>query len=175
MQKVLSFIEITVVSVKGNTYRIYFGGMSKDEGITIWKKNIIVDEKSCRGIFRCYLSCKMSHSVKPLRIVFHRANLYISDYDGIKNLALIPSDENHKGVLKKYNRMFDKTNYLIEAKIITEMAVMKIHENQNEFKWWFTTSKYLLMYHVVILVKSFFNDESEYCPQGFLEIWEILV
>lgn len=76
----------------------------------------------------------MPHSVKPLRIVFHRANSYISDYDGIKNLALIPSDEKHKGVLKKYNRMFDKTNYLIETKIITEITMMKIHENQNEFK-----------------------------------------
>ena len=37
-------------------------------------------------------------------------------YDGIKYLALIPSDKKDAGVLKKYEGMFNKIKHLIKAK-----------------------------------------------------------
>ena len=45
MQKAMSFNDIATVSVKGNTYRIYFSYMSKDDAINIMNSSNLVDKR----------------------------------------------------------------------------------------------------------------------------------
>ena len=45
MQKAMSFINIAIVFVKGNTYRINFQYMSKDDAINIMNGFNIVDKR----------------------------------------------------------------------------------------------------------------------------------
>ena len=45
MQKATSFDNVTIVYVKGNSYRIHFWYMSKDDTISIINNSILVDIK----------------------------------------------------------------------------------------------------------------------------------
>ena len=45
MQKAISFNNIAIVYIKGNTYRIHFGYMSKDDAINIINGSILVDKR----------------------------------------------------------------------------------------------------------------------------------
>ena len=49
-------------------------------------------------------------------IDFHKINGFIKYYDGSKYSNLIPVNEREKGLLIKYNEMFDKIKYLIKIK-----------------------------------------------------------
>ena len=53
---------------------------------------------------------------KFLYIGFHKINGFIKYYDGSKYSNLIPVNEREKGLLIKYNEMFDKIKYLIKIK-----------------------------------------------------------
>ena len=75
----------------------------------------MLDEKSYENIFLYYFGYKIPYSVKPLRIIFHKKMIYLR-CDGIKYLALIPSDKKDAGVLKKYEGMFNKIKHLIKTK-----------------------------------------------------------
>ena len=63
-----------------------------------------------------YLICKITFSAKFLYIDFHKINGFIKYYDGSKYSNLIPANEREKGLLIKYNEMFDKIKYLIKIK-----------------------------------------------------------
>ena len=45
MQKAMSFNKITIVCVKGNSYRIHFWYMSKDDAINIMNGSNLVDKR----------------------------------------------------------------------------------------------------------------------------------
>ena len=45
MQKAMSFNNIAIVYVKGNTYRIHFWYMSKDDAIDIINSSNLVDKR----------------------------------------------------------------------------------------------------------------------------------
>ena len=45
MQKAMSFNNIAVVYVKGNTYRIHFWYMSEDDPINIMNDSILLDKR----------------------------------------------------------------------------------------------------------------------------------
>ena len=45
MQKAMSFNNIAIVYVKGNTYRIHFWYMSKDDAINIINSSNLVDKR----------------------------------------------------------------------------------------------------------------------------------
>ena len=45
MQKAMSFNDVAVIYVKGNTYRIHFWYMSKDDAISIINISNLIDKK----------------------------------------------------------------------------------------------------------------------------------
>ena len=45
MQKSMTFNDIAIVYVKGNTYRIHFWYMSKDDAISIMNNSNLIDKK----------------------------------------------------------------------------------------------------------------------------------
>ena len=45
MQKAMSFNDVAIVYVKGNTYRIHFWYTSKDEAISIMSNSNLIDKK----------------------------------------------------------------------------------------------------------------------------------
>ena len=46
MQKVMSFNDVVIVSIKDSDYRIHFWYMSKDDTISIMHKSNLIDKKS---------------------------------------------------------------------------------------------------------------------------------
>ena len=46
MQKAMSFNYVAIVYVKGNAYRIYFWGISKDDAINIMNGSNLIDKMS---------------------------------------------------------------------------------------------------------------------------------
>lgn len=129
-------------------------------------KSIVSYEKT----FLYHLGYKISYSVKSSRIIFHNINEFFEDHDGVAHLTLIPTEEKYKGVLIKYEELFDKTKYVIKAK------------NNNwghcdEKGWTFGMNssddlpleRRSLMYNVVALVRFVLEDESKHYRQVFLQ------
>ena len=44
MQKAMNFNDVTIASIKGNYYRIYFWYMSKDDSISIMNNSSLTDK-----------------------------------------------------------------------------------------------------------------------------------
>ena len=51
MQKAMSFNDVAIVYVKGNTYRIYFWYRSKDDAISIMNNSNLIDKKGVLYFF----------------------------------------------------------------------------------------------------------------------------
>ena len=45
MRKAMSFNDVAIVYVKGNTYRIHFWCMSKDDAVNIMNNSDLIDKK----------------------------------------------------------------------------------------------------------------------------------
>ena len=55
MQKAMNFNDATIVSIKGNDYRIHFWYMSKDDGISIMKNSSLNEKAGSISIFFHYI------------------------------------------------------------------------------------------------------------------------
>lgn len=47
IQKAMSLIEVTIVSVKENSSRIHFWEISKDKSVSLKKKNYLYEKRKC--------------------------------------------------------------------------------------------------------------------------------
>ena len=65
--------------------RHYFDDIIKIEDFDF--DNISLDEKSYKNILIYDISYKIVIGAKPLRIMFHKVNGFIRDYDGTKTLS----------------------------------------------------------------------------------------
>ena len=54
------------------------------------------------------------YSVKPLYLIFNKANVYFQETNGNKYLTLVPTNES-KGKIKKYEELFIEIRDLIRS------------------------------------------------------------
>ena len=86
-----------------------------------------INVKSCKiieNILIYDIGYMTPNSVKPLCLVIGNAKGYIKKSNENKYLSLVPTDEN-EDILKKYGKMWNKSNIFLKQQIITQMVLMK--------------------------------------------------
>ena len=91
---------------------------------------------------------------KHFQIRFDKIDGIIRIHDGTKYLTLFGT--------KKYDVIYNRIRYLISLKSrITYIFFSLFCENQSWFLWFFTYRKILTL-HVIILIKSFLNEDKNH-------------
>ena len=63
---------------------------------------IIIEKKSYKNIFICYVTYVTTNSVKPLWLIINKTNGYTEESNGNKYLTLVSTEES---TLKKYEEL----------------------------------------------------------------------
>ena len=110
------------------------------------------------------------NSVNPLYLIIVKGDEYIEESSGDKYLSLVSTDKNKK-ILIKYTKHSDGIKYLI--KTINggetdeyEKEYMKIKFNSDDN---LPLNKILKFHNLTIVVRSVFQEDNKYYPQGFLD------
>ena len=109
-------------------------------------------------------------SVNPLYLIIGKADRYIEEVNGNKDLIFASRDKS-KEVLTKYLKLQDDIKYLI--KIINGGEAGKYEKEYMKIKFIsddnLPLNKILKLHNLTIIVRSFFQVEKKYYPQVFLD------
>ena len=113
--------------------------------------------------------CKNLYSVNPLYLLIDHASEYIEERGVNKHIIFDSTDEN-KGLLKKYNDVWDgikdKINEVISDECNYEKDYLKIKFNSDDD---LSLNKPLTFYNMTITIRSVFKDDGKIHPQVFLD------
>ena len=167
--------EVKQINIKNRTYYFYNDIIDlKNFDARLLK----IDKKSYKniGIYNIgYITikktddCESIYSVNPLYLRVDHVNGYIEEKGVNKYLVFDSTDEN-KGLLKKYNNVFngirDKIKEVRSDECDYKKDYMKIKFNSDDN---LSLNKPLTFHNMTIIIRSVFEQDGKLYPQVFLD------
>ena len=110
------------------------------------------------------------NSVNPLYLIIGKADGYIEESNGNKDLVFTSTDGNKK-LLTKLKQLWDEIKHIIETinedkKGEYEKDFMKINFNSDDN---LPLNKMLKLHMLTVIVRTLFEEDSKYYPQVILD------
>ena len=167
--------EIKQINIKNRTYYFYNNIIDiKNFDARLLK----INKKSYKniGIYNIgYITikkiddCENIYSVNPLYLLVNHANGYIEE-KGVNKCLIFDSTDENKGLLKKYNNVWngirDKIKEISSSECDYEKDYMKIQFNSDDN---LPLNKPLKFHNMTVTIRSAFEEDGKLYPQIFLD------
>ena len=163
------------IDIKNRTYYFYNDIID----LKSFKSNLLkIDKKSYKdiGIYNIgYITikkiddCENIYSVNPLYLLVNHANGYIEE-KGVNKCLIFDSTDENKGLLKKYNNVWngirDKIKEISSSECDYEKDYMKIQFNSDDN---LPLNKPLKFHNMTVTIRSVFEEDGKLYSQVFLD------
>ena len=167
---------IKQINIKNRTY-YYFNDMINIEDFD--SSLLKIDKKSYKNIDIYYIgyisiesisNYESISSVNPLYLIVGKADGYIEEKNGNKNLVF-PSTDKNKEVIEKSTELWNEIKYLVKTingaeagEYEKEYITIRFNSDDN-----LPLNKILKLLNLAIVVRSVFKKDGKYYPQIFLD------